>query len=153
MEFQRPEDASNAAICNEHIIHGKKASIQFFKTKDTMKPSGIHEKPKRSEYGYMGCSSSFMQHSSKYSEYGTFYEFAGDNVQQNHICQLKADATKVHTRPVNSRYAASEPKTVYQRQHSSEFYASLGSADYKRYLAETYSEENLRFNLPLLGFY
>lgn len=153
VEFQRPEDASSAANCNEHIIHGKKASIQFFKTKEATKKPSCFEKTKRSEQGFAGCNSSLMQQSSKYSQRGTFHELAADHQQLNHSCLLKADVTETKSRPFNSRFEAFAPKTVHERQYSSEFYASLRSASYKRYLAGTYSEENLRFNRPVVRLY
>jgi hypothetical protein len=151
VEFMRPDDASNAANCTEHIIHGKKASIQFFKAKEAIKKqSGVQEKTKRSESGFTGCGTSLMQQSSRYSQHGTFHEFAVDLAQQNQSCRLSADVSPNLCRPVNSKFAAAHLANLYD---SSEFYASLESAEHKRYLAGTYSEENVRFNLPRVAFY
>jgi hypothetical protein len=153
VEFQRPEDASSAANFNEHIIHGKKASIQFFKTKEAIKKPSCFEKTKRSEQGITGSSTSLIQKSAMYSKHGTFHESAADYQQVNHFCLPKADVTETQLKPLSRRFAAAEPIKHHQRQHSSEFYASLGSASYKRYLAGTYSEENLRFNRPVVRLY
>jgi RNA recognition motif-containing protein len=157
VEFARPEDAIAAANCNEHIINGKKASIQFFKTKETQKkvqtvqdPIEIPEIPYchqglnygRIPFGQQGILS--QKQGGEYSTsnlYDNQHPYYSQSFTQEYLqADFNAQKRSFIVQPQR------EPSVFSSSNRCFDFYLSLKRADQARHFQGTYTKENLRFN-------
>lgn len=158
MEFNGPDDATNAASQPDHVINHKKASVQFFKAKD---PQPTHKKGQNpaegiekfegriNHYGTrFGVNSSSIQevipqkggfcntefeYGVQTSTYSALYN------QSNHVGDLSTCKKSIIVQP-------SEVRASAHRRWYNDFYLSLGRAEEARYYHATYAAPNLRFS-------
>lgn len=157
VEFQNPEGAIQAANSNDHFINGKKASVQFFKTKDAQKKGYIiQEDNERAEV---------LQTNPILSSRGNFnmeqFQYdpqCGENTLQKIFFNPKQVSIQNQHNLMSSRHFGypclqrnqivqpSANKVAPQKRVFQDFYNSLRMADIERNLAETYLRSNMRFN-------
>lgn len=158
MEFNRPEDAAKAATRIDHLIKGKKASVQTFKAKDTHQQKKVQTTQESDEFtdspnntvnqhsygsGQFPTNPErfphFIEQPSNANQFGFHYQpnfpsSAYTNSYANYMQQnIPSD------QPLISRPAG-------QQRRWADFYKSLERADHARQFSSTYSPQNLRFN-------
>lgn len=152
VELQRPEDATYAASHSEHIIKGKKASVQFFKAKDLQKrlPT-VQDKVERTgvQFDQQGPykSSLFLSQKGKLLNQGDCARYQNSLYFSN---QYPKEMTMPDSYSSLEKYIVQPVKSENHspmRQYS-DFYVSLQRAQEQRDVAETYSKRNLRFSRP-----
>lgn len=156
MEFTRPEDAAIAASHPDHFILGKKASIQFFKTKDSQR-KGQQETEERSK-GF-NTQQNIQRKGAQASEYYSRNPKLGDAFARVHanysIPQQVSSSNQDYQHssffyenyPANlQRNSMVQPaswKPTSEAKPFKDFYRSLKRADYIRKLAANHHESNL----------
>lgn len=163
VEFKNSEDAEIAFNHHNHYINGKKASLQFFKTKDEQKKvSYIQESSERTEeiQNYQGLLSQGYLHS-KSSQFGgesfSQLRYTPNHTSSSFQQEFRGGARQFgHSGPQrNSMVQPGNSKSSSKALLFQNFYSSLTRANNGRMMAGIYELENLRFNLPLprLAFY
>lgn len=160
VEFSRPEDATLATTQQEHMIKGKKASIQFFKSKELQSKKAqpvqeMHNRPLApSFYPVQGHQESkqFLMPPARallpqVAESFNVSSFCAGQAHPNFPLDNQGGYLAINTsktrqfivQPKRSKIAGLET-----RYH--DFYMSLNRAEEARCCHNTYSTSNLRFN-------
>lgn len=156
VEFTKAEDTSKAATHNNHLINGKKASVQFFKLKEPQQAKKEVDAPeaKGKPEGY-GRSHGFYSGKGHFAQRGRYPDienhfpivpmpYGSLHCPQNfdYDSQANYDVTRSQNLPI---VQPQRPRPI-EKQKPKEFYLSLRVADEARYYSHTYSPFNLRFN-------
>lgn len=160
VEFTNADDATKAANCSEHLIKGKRASVQFFKTKDN------HQQQKKVAVAFesneratnpipvlptfnSGIGQFPYSLQGRYQQSSDFNLFGPRNGCPSYLYQpffstkeALAD-TNYYKNPFIVQ--AKESRPAGQQRKWADFYNSLKRADLARHCSLTYSAENLRF--------
>lgn len=156
VEFAKAEDTSKAATHNSHLINGKKASVQFFKLKESQQAKKGTDAPeaKAKPEGY-GISHGLYSGKGLYAQRGRYPDIENQfpivpMPYGSHYCpqNLHYDSQTNNnvTRSQNLPIVQPQRPILFEKQRAQEFYMSLRIADEARYYAHTYSPFNLRFN-------
>lgn len=158
VEFQSPDGAKIAASSKEHFINGKKASVQFFKTKESQRKlvTNVQEYPERSfmPKETMACPQRVLM-GKMTTDNSSFYPQVGFGVQfprtlnypqqfsatRNPDCCPKKSSSPQRQGIVRPFEGQKVPQRAYLH-----FYQALKNVDTSRDFQSTYSRENLRLN-------
>lgn len=156
VEFQNPEAAAVAVKANDHFINGKKASVQFFKTKETQthkKVVGVQDKGKQEEApakdSNLGSRQPFGQvgRAAQQTENCGPYGYQHQNPELQYLVPNRLPHTSSFASKRHAVVKPTEPRVLVQGKWFSEFYQSLTRIDHERHLTQAHAPEGLRFNI------